>query len=91
MKKESERNAIEERATVENVVRETLQSNDVRVVARPMTIETNMPNRPIVITLPLRGVTISTDPAEHKVFLERLAVFIEHSDGEKKVVIPEHL
>ena len=48
MKKESERNAIEERARVENVVRETLQSNDVRVVARPMTIETNMPKRPIV-------------------------------------------
>ncbi|MFY0517860.1 hypothetical protein ACOMCU_08500 [Lysinibacillus sp. UGB7] len=34
-------------------------------------------------------MTIPTDPAERKVFLERLAVFIEHSDGEKKVVIPE--
>ncbi|MEB2301405.1 FIVAR domain-containing protein [Lysinibacillus xylanilyticus] len=89
VKKESERKAIEERARVEKVVRETLQSNDVHVVARPMTIETNMPSRPVQVTLPLRGVKVPTAAAERQVFLDQLAVFIEHSDGEKKVVLPE--
>ncbi|AVK82285.1 hypothetical protein C3943_01275 [Lysinibacillus sp. B2A1] len=89
VKKESERQAIEERARAERVVRATLQSNDVHVVARPMTIETNMPNRPVQVTLPLKGVKIPTDAAEREAFLKQLAVFIEHSDGEKKVVIPE--
>ncbi|MEY2371536.1 S-layer homology domain-containing protein [Lysinibacillus capsici] len=89
VKKESERQAIEERARAERVVRATLQSNDVHVVARPMTIETNMPNRPVQVTLPLKGAKIPTDAAEREAFLKQLAVFIEHSDGEKKVVIPE--
>lgn len=89
VKKESERQAIEERARAERVVRETLQSNDVHVVARPMTIETNMPSRPVQVTLPLKGVKIPTGATEREAFLKQLAVFIEHSDGEKKVVIPE--
>ncbi|WP_155592051.1 S-layer homology domain-containing protein [Lysinibacillus cavernae] len=89
VKKESERQAIEERARVEKVVRETLQSNDVRVVARPITIETNMPSRPVQVTLPLRDVKVPTEAAARQAFLEQLAVFIEHSDGEKKVVFPE--
>ncbi|MGE7910627.1 S-layer homology domain-containing protein, partial [Lysinibacillus xylanilyticus] len=89
VKKESERKAIEERARVEKVVRETLQSNDVHVVARPMTIETNMPSRPVQVTLPLKGVKVPKAAAERQEFLDQLAVFIEHSDGEKKVVFPE--
>ncbi|MFJ7372300.1 S-layer homology domain-containing protein [Lysinibacillus capsici] len=89
VKKESERQAIEERAKVEKVVRETLQSNDWGVVARPMTIETNMPSRPVQVTLPLRDVKVPTEAVARQRFLEQLAVFIEHSDGEKKVVFPE--
>ncbi|MGG4093285.1 S-layer homology domain-containing protein [Paenibacillus lautus] len=89
VKKESERKAIEERARMDKVVRETLESNDVHVVARPMTIETNMPSRPVQVTLPLNGVKVPTDAAERQAFLEKLAVFIEHSDGEKKVIFPE--
>ncbi|WP_416141843.1 S-layer homology domain-containing protein [Lysinibacillus capsici] len=89
VKKESERQAIEERAKVEKVVRETLQSNDWGVVARPMTIETNMPSRPVQVTLPLRDVKVPTEAVARQRFLEQLAVFIEHSDGEKKVVFPK--
>ncbi|MBU5211840.1 S-layer homology domain-containing protein [Heyndrickxia oleronia] len=89
VKKESERKAIEERAKVEKVVRETLQSDDVHVIARPMTIETNMPSRPVQVTLPLKGVNVPSAAAERQAFLDQLAVFIEHSDGEKKVVRPE--
>ncbi|MEB7452746.1 S-layer homology domain-containing protein [Lysinibacillus sphaericus] len=89
VKKNSERQAIEERARVERVVHEALESNNVHVVARPMTIETNMPNRPVHVTLPLKGVKIPVNIVERKAFLKQLAIFIEHSDGEKKVVLPE--
>ncbi|WP_445478201.1 S-layer homology domain-containing protein [Lysinibacillus irui] len=89
VKKESERQEIEERAKAEQVVRETLESDDVHVLARPMTIETNMPSRPVQVTLPLKGVNVPTAAAERQAFLDELAVFIEHSDGEKKVVFPE--
>ena len=89
VKKNSERQAIEERARVERVVHEALESNNVHVVARPMTIETNMPNRPVHVTLPLKGVKIPVNIVERKAFLKQLAMFIEHSDGEKKVVLPE--
>ncbi|WP_431811854.1 S-layer homology domain-containing protein [Lysinibacillus sp. FW12] len=89
VKKESERQAIEERAKAEQVVRETLESDDVHVVARAMTIETNMPSRPVQVTLPLKGVNVPTAAAERQAFHDQLAVFIEHSDGEKKVVFPE--
>ena len=68
VKKESERQAIEDRAKVEQVVRETLQSNDVSVIARPMTIETNMPSRPVQVTLPLKGVNVPTSSAEREAF-----------------------
>ncbi|MGN7478723.1 S-layer homology domain-containing protein [Solibacillus silvestris] len=89
VKKESERQAIEERARIETVVQETLQSDNVNVVARPMTIETNLPSRPVAVTLPLRGVTLPTAEADRQAYLNSLAVFIEHSDGEKKVVHPK--
>ncbi|KYG90419.1 hypothetical protein A0U40_05445 [[Bacillus] sp. KCTC 13219] len=89
VKKEDERQAIEARARAERVVREALQSNNVHVVARPMTIETNLPSRPVIVTLPLRGITLPTADAERQAYLNSLAVFIEHTDGEKKVVQPE--
>ncbi|MCT6923027.1 S-layer homology domain-containing protein [Metasolibacillus sp.] len=89
VKKESERQIIEERARTERVVRDALQSNDVHVIGRPMVIETNMPSRPVQLTLPLKGVEIPTDTITREAFLKQLAIFIEHSDGEKKVVIPE--
>ncbi|MBI6864152.1 S-layer homology domain-containing protein [Lysinibacillus fusiformis] len=89
VKKNSERQAIEERARVERVVHEALESNNVHVVARPMTIETNMPNRPVHLTLPLKDVKIPVNIVERKAFLKQLAMFIEHSDGESKVVLPE--
>ena len=44
-----------------------------------MKIETNMQNRPVLLTLPL-----PTDITEEQ--LNHLAIYIEHSDGTKEVV-----
>lgn len=89
VKKESERQLIEQRARAEQVVRETLQTDEVHVVARPMTIETNMPSRPVQVTLPLKGIDVPGSKAGRDALLAQLGVFIEHTDGEKKVVLPE--
>jgi hypothetical protein len=89
VKDEDERNEIEERARIEQVVREVSGDNRIEIVARPMTIETNLPSRLVTLTLPLKNVEIPVNAVERAAFLAQLGIFIEHSDGEKKVAIPE--
>ncbi|WP_084777917.1 cadherin-like beta sandwich domain-containing protein [Saccharibacillus sacchari] len=86
IKKESERIAVENRAKVEKIVREVAQDDRITVVGRPMTIETNMQSRAVTLVLPLTGVTLPNNPVEREAFLADLAIFIEHSDGEKALI-----
>jgi len=86
IKKESERIAVENRAKVEKIVREVAKDDRITVVGRPMTIETNMQSRAVTLVLPLTGVTLPSNPAERDTFLADLAIFIEHSDGEKALI-----
>lgn len=86
IKKESERIAVENRAKVEKIVREVAKDDRITVVGRPMTIETNMQSRAVTLVLPLTGVTLPSNPAERDAFLADLAIFIEHSDGEKALI-----
>ncbi|MCM3714708.1 S-layer homology domain-containing protein [Alkalihalobacillus oceani] len=86
VKDRDEREEIEERARVEQVVRAVAGDRNIEVVARPKTIETNLSSRPVVLTLPLRDVELPEDEAERAVFLQQLGIFIEHSDGDKEVV-----
>lgn len=86
LKEESQRKEVENRAKSERIVREAAENDRVRVVARPMTIETNMPNQPVTLILPLRDVQLPENAAERAKFLRELRVFIEHSDGEKSLV-----
>ncbi|MDV6378195.1 leucine-rich repeat protein [Sporosarcina sp. GW1-11] len=83
MKDEKQKNEVEERAKQEEVISEVTDSLNIQVVGRPMTIETNMPNQPVDIILPLKDQKIPTDAKEREEFLNKLGVFIEHSDGEK--------
>lgn len=86
VKDEQERDEIEERATVESVVREVAGDNRIEVVARPMTIETNLSSRPVTLILPLKDVRLPENAVEREAFLSQLGIFIEHTDGEKRVV-----
>ncbi|WP_336636402.1 InlB B-repeat-containing protein [Lysinibacillus fusiformis] len=70
---------VEERIVEEDIIRNSIQSKKVHLIGRPMTIETNMQNRPVTLTLPLPK-SITQEQLDH------LAVFIEHSDGTKEVV-----
>lgn len=80
------RKEVEDRAKTEPVVRKVAGKNRFEVVTRPMTIETNLSSRPVVLTLPLRDVDLPKDEQARQQYLQELGIFIEHTDGEKEVV-----
>ncbi|MGE7811334.1 S-layer homology domain-containing protein [Lysinibacillus capsici] len=79
LKGQSEQSQVEERAKKESIVQEIANSSFSKVLGQPMKIETNMQNRPVLLTLPL-----PTDITQEQ--LNHLAIYIEHSDGTKEVV-----
>ena len=60
--------------------------NKIDLISEPLTIETNMPSSAVDITLPLSGFDIPVDPKERAAYLNQLAVYIEHNDGDKEIV-----
>ncbi len=79
IKTSEQQHRVEERIVEEDIIKNSIQSEKVHLIGRPMTIETNMQNRPVTLTLPLpKNVT--------KEQLDHLAIFIEHSDGAKELV-----
>lgn len=86
IKDQSKRKEVEDRARIERIVREIAGDKQIDVVARPMTIETNMQSRPVTLTLPLRGVQVPSNAAEREAYLADLVIFVEHSDGDKELI-----
>ncbi|MCP1187396.1 S-layer homology domain-containing protein [Paenibacillus sp. 1781tsa1] len=85
LKKESERKEVEERAKKEQLIQQVAPNANVRVLARPVEIDTNMQSREVTLTLPLRD-SLPTDPAARQQALDNLAIYIEHSDGTKELI-----
>jgi hypothetical protein len=85
MKQESERKELEERAKKEQLIQQIAPNTNVKVLARPVEIETNMQSHEVTLTLPLRD-SLPTDPAARQQALDNLAVYIEHSDGTKELI-----
>lgn len=85
LKKESERKEVEERAKKEQLIQQVAPNTNVRVLARPVEIDTNMQNREVTLTLPLRD-SLPTDPTARQQALDNLAIYIEHSDGTKELI-----
>ncbi|MEK4663707.1 S-layer homology domain-containing protein [Priestia sp. FSL H7-0729] len=85
LKKESERKEVEERAKKEQLIQQVAPNANVRVLARPVEIDTNMQSREVTLTLPLRD-SLPTDAAARQQALDNLAIYIEHSDGTKELV-----
>lgn len=78
VKAQATKQQLEQRAKTEEIVKQ-LTSTTVTVLGQPMTIETNMQNRPVTLTLPLPNNVTQEQ-------LDNLAVYIEHSDGTKEVI-----
>ena len=85
MKQESERKQVEERAKQERLIQQITPDANVKVLARPVEIETNMQSREVTLTLPLRD-SLPTDAAARQKALDNLAIYIEHSDGTKELL-----
>nr|WP_306220747.1 S-layer homology domain-containing protein [Cohnella sp. WQ 127256] len=74
-----ERKQVEERLKGEPTLLRLATADGLQLIGRPMTIETNMSSREVTLELP---VGEDLPRAE----LEKLGVFIEHSDGTKEWV-----
>ncbi|WP_442602408.1 RCC1 domain-containing protein [Paenibacillus sp. KN14-4R] len=85
IKQESERKAVEERAKKEEQVREISKGQEIKILGRPMKIETNMQSRPVTLVLPLKE-SLPQNEAERQVILDNLVIFAEHSDGTKELI-----
>jgi len=79
VKAQATKQQLEERAKAESNVQQFTNNATITLLGQPMTIETNMQNRPVTLTLPL-----PKDVTQEQV--DNLAVYIEHSDGTREVV-----
>ncbi|GLC89008.1 S-layer homology domain-containing protein [Lysinibacillus piscis] len=79
IKTQAAQQAIEERARIEEQVKNLVGVTTIELLGRPMKIETNLQNRPVTLTLPLPSAITQQQ-------LEHLVVYIEHSDGTKEVI-----
>ncbi|CAK4841911.1 unnamed protein product, partial [Aphanomyces euteiches] len=79
------RTEAEDRVTKEIKLMVVSQNQTIDLVSKPMTIETNYSSRKTTLEFQLADINIPENAAERAAFLSELAVFIEHSDGEKVV------
>lgn len=85
MTEEEKKQDLTERASKNGMLVQLL-GEDIAVIGRPMEIETNMPHTTVDIVLPLTDIVIPKDDKEKEELLSKLAVYVEHSDGEKEVI-----
>ncbi|WP_318615893.1 InlB B-repeat-containing protein, partial [Sporosarcina sp. YIM B06819] len=85
LKDQAEKNVVEQRAKQEEIVQKVSKGKTIQVLGRPMTIETNMENRPVTLTLPLLD-SLPKDESKRQEMLNNLAVYIEHDDGTLEVI-----
>ncbi|MDF2869438.1 MAG: alkaline phosphatase-like protein [Anaerocolumna sp.] len=85
VKEKETRNEVAKRALTQiNHLGGNTKSADL--VGTPVTIETNLPSADADITIPLKNLVLPANQSEKEKLLKQLAVYIEHSDGEKELV-----
>ncbi|RIX52081.1 hypothetical protein D3P08_13970 [Paenibacillus nanensis] len=82
---EEARNEAAEHALQADVVLAAADGGPVVLLGKPMTIETNYSGFKTKLVFPLTGLELPDNPVEIERLLTGLAVYIEHSDGEKKL------
>ncbi|MEK0314780.1 S-layer homology domain-containing protein [Cohnella sp. 56] len=86
LKKAEEQQAVEQRVQADEQVKKAAGSGAAQILARPVTIDTNLSSRTVQLVLPLRGIDLPAGQAARDRFLSALFVYIEHSDGQKELV-----
>ncbi|MGG4187757.1 S-layer homology domain-containing protein [Paenibacillus peoriae] len=82
--------AIAERAQQNGLVQAAAGQGEVRVIGRPVMIETNLQGQPVELVLPLSQQSLPSfvSAEERQAFLTKLAVYVEHSDGTRELLQP---
>ncbi|MCM3786229.1 Ig-like domain-containing protein [Neobacillus mesonae] len=84
----SEQQEVEDRVIETDELEQYAQGRAVKALGEPMTIETNYTSRMTKVMLPLKDIELPADQAERDTFLKTLAIFVEHTDGDKAVEAP---
>lgn len=79
---------IARRAQQDPLVQQAVGQSTVDVIGTPVTIDTNVQGQPVQLSLPLPAGAIPSGATERQAFLDRLAVYVEHSDGSKELITP---
>ncbi|GMK39936.1 hypothetical protein PCCS19_29910 [Paenibacillus sp. CCS19] len=87
LKSSADAQDVLKRANSEQFVVTVAGDGGTQIVGRPMAIESNV--KPVDLILPLPSQAIPTDEAKRAEFLASLAIYIEHSDGDKELVQPQ--
>ena len=83
VKDEAEKQEAVKNTIQASIVKDTADGDEVAVYGTPMTIETNYQNQTTKVTFSLKDIPIPAEPAAREEFLNNLAIFIQHSDGEE--------
>ncbi len=83
LKATSDSQAVANRVLHADEVVQAAGGQDVQVVGVPKQIETNYSNHTTRVMFPIDAAALPTDPAALRAFLSSLAVYVEHTDGEK--------
>jgi len=84
----AEQEQVNERLLADRDVQAAAGGREVQLIGEPMTIETNYSGYRTRLTLPLPASEwpVVRDQAEADLLRDRLAVYIEHSDGSRELV-----
>ena len=82
---EAKRSEVIENVARAEVVLQTAGNDNVQILGTPMTIETNYKDFTTKLVFSLKDISLPEDETARKKFLNSLAVYIHHSDGDKEV------
>ncbi len=86
IRQEVEKQDTFNRVLQDPVVTTAAGSSSVEALDIPRRIETNYTGISTDVIVPLTGIVIPTNPTARQQFLDSLRIFIEHSDGDKRIV-----
>ncbi|TKH45981.1 hypothetical protein C1I60_05985 [Paenibacillus terrae] len=88
LKSEAAIQVVAERAKQNSLVQAAAGQGEIRVIGRPVIIETNLQGQSVELVLPLPQQSLPNSAEERQAFLSNLAVYVEHSDGTRELVQP---
>lgn len=85
IRQEEEKSQIIKDTVNAELVKQQAGDKEVQVFGKPMIIETNYRDQKTMVTFSLKDIELPKDSVERDEFLKSLAIYIQHSDGEKAI------